>query len=132
MKSKPEFRPLFASPAMFYRAMHVISTHKCRLPVRRYILDLFDVALDGDLVTALADTAVQLQQPSANNATSPTSRNKPTRPMNPRVFSVIGRKRRQDDSDEDDESDDDGFEKILPQRPVMRLRPMSRIVGFTG
>jgi rapamycin-insensitive companion of mTOR len=132
MKSKPEFRAVFSSASMFYRALHVISTQKYRSPVRRYILELFDLVLDSDLVTVLVECTSKLQLPPATPASSPTARSRPARPMNPRVFSVIGRKRRTDDSDEDDESDGDGFEKVLPERPVMRLRPMSRIVGFPG
>ena len=63
MKSKPEYRHIFSSPRMFFRALHTISTQKYRLPVRRYILDLFTVELDADVVRQLTESAVALQIP---------------------------------------------------------------------
>ncbi|KAJ7107266.1 Rapamycin-insensitive companion of mTOR, N-term-domain-containing protein, partial [Mycena crocata] len=36
MKSRPEFKSIFSSPAMFFRALHTVSTQRYRLPVRRY------------------------------------------------------------------------------------------------
>ena len=37
MKSKPEYRHVFGSARMLYRALHTLSTQKYRLPVRRYV-----------------------------------------------------------------------------------------------
>ena len=48
---------------MFYRALHTISTQKFRLPVRRYIFDLFSIELDADVVRQLAESAVALRAP---------------------------------------------------------------------
>ena len=63
MKSKPEYRHIFSSPRMFYRALHTISTQKYRLPVRRYVFDLFNIELDADVVRLLAESAVALRVP---------------------------------------------------------------------
>ena len=63
MKSKPEYRHIFSSPRMFYRALHTISTQKYRLPVRRYIIDLFNIELDADVVRQLSDCAISLRAP---------------------------------------------------------------------
>ncbi|KZS99473.1 uncharacterized protein LAESUDRAFT_816934 [Laetiporus sulphureus 93-53] len=49
MKARPEYRDVFNSPTMFYRALHTISSQKYRLQVRRHILDLFNLELDVDL-----------------------------------------------------------------------------------
>ena len=50
---------------MFYRALHTISSQKYRLPVRRYIFDLFNVELDADVVKKLTDCAISLRTPHA-------------------------------------------------------------------
>ena len=63
MKGKPEYRHIWSSPQMFYRALHTISTQKFRLPVRRYIFDLFSIELDADVVRQLAESAVALRAP---------------------------------------------------------------------
>ena len=45
---------------MFYRALHMISTSRYRLPVRRYVFDLFDIDLDGDVLRQLEESAKTL------------------------------------------------------------------------
>ncbi len=65
MKSKPEYRHIFTSPSMFYRALHTISSQKYRLPVRRYIFDLFNIELDADVVRKLSECAISLRIPHA-------------------------------------------------------------------
>ena len=72
MKSKPEYRHIFTSPSMFYRALHTISTQKYRMPVRRYIFDLFNVDLDADFVRKLSDCAISLRAPRAQDAIGPS------------------------------------------------------------
>ncbi|PCH40022.1 hypothetical protein WOLCODRAFT_136614 [Wolfiporia cocos MD-104 SS10] len=125
MKSRPEYRHIFSSPTMFYRALHTISSQKYRLPVRRYILDLFDLELDVDLVNMLADCAESLRMKPAT---------KRVRPATSRIISMVGRPNPQaaSDSDDDDDSDQGDQQVVVDKAPAMSLRPVSRIVGFQG
>ena len=54
LKARPESRSVFVSIPLFYRALHTISTQRYRLPVRRYIFELFDIHLDADVIRALS------------------------------------------------------------------------------
>ena len=125
MKTRPEYRHIFSSPEMYFRALHTISSQKYRMPVRRYILDLFDVELDATMVARLSEYANTLQMKPAQ---------KPVKPSLMRVVSIVGRpnpEHRASDS-EDDGSDDDDRAAVVEKPPVMSLRPVSRIVGFEG
>ncbi|KAG8729090.1 hypothetical protein FRC10_004304 [Ceratobasidium sp. 414] len=51
--NKPHGRRTFQSIPLFYRVLHILGTQRFRLPVRRYVLDLFDIRLDPAVVTAL-------------------------------------------------------------------------------
>ncbi|KAK7048427.1 Rapamycin-insensitive companion of mTOR, N-term-domain-containing protein [Favolaschia claudopus] len=125
MKSRPEFKSIFASPAMFFRALHTVSTQRYRLPVRRYIMDLFTIQLDADVVAALSEAA-------KNMKASPSF--KPSKESNRvSMFGPLGRPRRSSESDDEAEIDVDD-EPLKPpvgeQQPAISLRPVSRIVGF--
>ncbi|KAF8503219.1 Rapamycin-insensitive companion of mTOR, N-term-domain-containing protein [Hysterangium stoloniferum] len=54
LKSRPEARSTFTSIPLYFQALHTISTQRYRLPVRRYILELFDIRLDAGTITALS------------------------------------------------------------------------------
>jgi rapamycin-insensitive companion of mTOR len=120
MKSRPEYRPVFNSRSMFFRALHTISTQRYRLPVRRYILGLFNVDLDYDVVQSLTDYAKSLRAPLSF---------KPLKSPGSRVVSIfghLGHSHRTSESDEDElDVEDKKFE-----HPVISLRPQSTIVGF--
>ncbi|KAH9841656.1 Rapamycin-insensitive companion of mTOR, N-term-domain-containing protein [Rhodofomes roseus] len=125
MKTRPEYRHIFSSPEMYFRALHTISSQKYRMPVRRYILDLFDVELDAAMVSRLAECATTLR-------VQPT--HKLAKPSLTRVVSIVGRpnpEHRASDS-EDEDSGEDERAAVVEKPPVMSLRPMSRIVGFDG
>lgn len=124
MKIKPEYRDVFTSPGVFARVLHILSTQKYKLPVRRYILDLFDISLDVDTVKAISDARNSMQVMPSAPSTTPNPR-----PARMRAFSVIGRPRA-DESDDDNSDEDAGAKPPIPNRPVMSLRPMSTIVGF--
>lgn len=108
---------------MFYRALHVISSQRYRLPVRRYILDLFNIDLDEEVVKRLSEHASNLKlKTGVGDATTRVSR----------AMSIVGRpakNRRISESDEESMSEDDGATEIT-NRPVLNLRPQSRIIGF--
>lgn len=110
---------------MLYRALHIISTQRYRLPVRRYILDLFNLELNPQLVIALNTAADDLRAP-------PTY--KPPRTDSIRM-SVFGRiARHPSESDESDEEDAQNIptnqNKLPDERPILSLRPVSRVIGF--
>jgi len=50
---KARHRNLFSSIPLYHRALYTISTQHYRLPVRRYVLELFDVRLDPGVVNAI-------------------------------------------------------------------------------
>lgn len=127
MKSKSEYRNAFSSCTFFYRILDMLSTQRFRLPVRRYILDLFDIQLDADVVQELTACAQKLQAPG--NTQSP----KATK-LKPRVVSTFGRPgrgRNPSDSSDDDESMDSEEEpiEIVVERPVSLL-PVRKVKGF--
>ena len=57
---------------MFYRALHMISTSRCRPPARRYDFDLFDIDLDGDVLSQLDESLNPPPVPSLRGSTSAT------------------------------------------------------------
>ena len=126
MKSRPEYRSAFTSPTVFFRALHIISTQRYRLPVRRYILDLFNIELDHDVIKAICDAAVSLRAPPSF---------KQSEAHISRVVSMLGPKHagRESDSDpeeDDSEMDDVAEEPVVKNNLVITLRPVSRIIGF--
>ncbi|KAG1822809.1 Rapamycin-insensitive companion of mTOR, N-term-domain-containing protein [Suillus subaureus] len=124
MKSRPEYRSAFSSPSVFFRALHTVSTQRYRLPVRRYIFDLFTTELDSELVLELSACANSLRAPPMFKQSEAH--------MN-RVVSMFGLKhaRGTSESDEDDDMDDAVDETVNDRNPVMiTLRPVSRIIGF--
>ncbi|KAH0832008.1 Rapamycin-insensitive companion of mTOR, N-term-domain-containing protein [Lanmaoa asiatica] len=119
MKSRPEYRSAFTSPTVFFRALHIISTQRYRLPVRRYILDLFNIELDHDVIKAICDAAVSLRAPPSF---------KQSEAHISRVVSMLGPKYagRESDSDaeeDDSEMDDMAEEVAVKNNPVIMLRP---------
>jgi len=123
MKSRPEYRSVFSSPTTFYRALHIISTQRYRLPVRRYILDLFNIQLDAELVQALSDCAKSLRATPSPKTSDQT----PNRVVS--MFGRLGRPRRASESDED-EDELDMRESLVEKQPAISLRPVSVITGF--
>lgn len=140
MKAKAEFRQAFSSPSLYYRVLYLISTQRLRLPVRRYILELFDVPLDATVVRKLTTYAKTLRE-SDMEANEPDDA-KPKPRLRPRV-SIFGRPTRaaasQSSSDESMEelSMDSSDEENQPRKPLAHERPVSlmpvrRVVGFEG
>lgn len=135
MKSKTEFRPVFASPMVFYRVLHMISTQRFRLPVRRYILELFDIPLDTGSVKAISGCGKLLSEATVA-VTSPSHIKHRIRPR----VSVFGKPQRGtngSDSESDEDSVDEMEEEMhskakkVTERPVS-LMPVRRVAGFQG
>lgn len=119
LKSRPEYQKVFSSVPVFYRALHTISTSRYRLPVRRYVFDLFDIDLDEDVLRQLGESAKTLVCPASNSA--------PSQP-NGRVVSVLFAAPRAHGSESDEEDEPSPVPQHGP--PVISLRPKSTIVGF--
>lgn len=116
---------------MFFRALHTISTQRYRLPVRRYILDLFNVEVNVDTIAALSSSSKALrlhtEEPHKDSSVPP--------PLNPNLVHIIPRP----ESDEEDEEDDDFVDtkhgsalKRKSTVAIEKLRPVSRIIGFAA
>ncbi|CCO31383.1 Protein ste16 [Rhizoctonia solani AG-1 IB] len=52
-KHRPHGRRAFQSIPLFHRALHLLGTQRFRLPVRRYVLDLFDIKLDPTVISLM-------------------------------------------------------------------------------
>lgn len=125
MKSRPEYRHIFTSPTMFYRALNIISTQPYRLQIRRFIVDLFNLELNQELVQKLKQCATMLKvHPSYKLSASDTSRLS--------MFGPLGRPRRTSISDEEDELDPPTTNAVSTeaQEPVITLQPIHKIAGF--
>lgn len=122
LKTRPEYRKVFTSLSMFYRALHAISTSRYRLPVRRFIFDLFAIELDYDVVKQLAEYAKVLRAPVSKEV-------KPN--PNGRVVSVLFSTSRAAASESDEEEEvSNSHRPAKADAPVMSLRPRSTVVGF--
>lgn len=130
IKSRPEYRSAFISPEVFHRALHILSTQHYRLPVRRYIMDLFNLEINPDLVATLNQCAVSLKASPSQKFVKPDV----TRQS---MFGRLGRSRRPSQSDDSDE--DDGLDASMnnhhhhhheEDHPIISLQPLSRIIGF--
>lgn len=119
LKSRPEYQKVFSSVPAFYRALHTISTSRYRLPVRRFVFDLFDIDLDEDVLRQLEESAKTLVLPASKSA--------PSQP-NGRVVSVLFAAPRAHGSESDGEDESPPVPQHCP--PVISLRPKSTIVGF--
>lgn len=53
LKARPDTKAIFNSIPLFYRALQTISKQHYRVPVRRYIFDLFDVQFNAETINAL-------------------------------------------------------------------------------
>ncbi|KIK69496.1 hypothetical protein GYMLUDRAFT_33864 [Collybiopsis luxurians FD-317 M1] len=125
MKSRPEYRSVFTSPTMLYRVLQTISTARYRLPVRRYIMDLFNVELNAETVAAMVEASKNLK---ANPAHPP-----PKTDLNRRLsmFGNLGRSRRPSESDEDEDDELNDTSPPAPKEvPAIALHPVNKIVGF--
>ncbi|KAH6911417.1 Rapamycin-insensitive companion of mTOR, middle domain-containing protein [Coprinopsis sp. MPI-PUGE-AT-0042] len=98
LKAKSESKSAFHSPEMLYRALHIISTQRYRFPVRRYIMDLFNVELNPQLSASLNTAAQKLK-------VSPSQRPPKVDTLRLSVFGKMA-PRRETESDESDGDDD--------------------------
>jgi len=112
---------------MFYRALHTISTQRYRLPVRRYIVDLFNQELNQELVNALNDAQSRLKA-------SPSYDPPQTDTLRMSIFGRVSKPRRASESDESDEDGDLDTSALqtapIKEQPTITLQPLKKVVGF--
>lgn len=106
----------------------MLSTQRYRLPVRRYIVDLFNLDLDPQSVLSLEKSAQKLKaDPSYKPPNTTIAR-----------MSIFGRltKTRRPSESESSEDEDSPIDGNAPngvpkdQGPVFVLKPVTRIAGF--
>ncbi|CAA7271328.1 unnamed protein product [Cyclocybe aegerita] len=128
IKARPDTRTIFSSPEMFYRALHIMSTQRYRLPVRRYIVELFNQEMNAELVVALNEAASRVKA-------SPSYKPPRTDTIRMSVFGRLGKSRRPSESDESDAEDGldtpSAQDKQPAEKPAINLQPLKKIVGFT-
>ena len=104
----------------------MISTQRYRLPVRRYIVELFNQELGQELVNALNDAKSRL-------TASPSYQPPRTDTLRMSVFGRLGKRRasESDESDEDGDLDTPAVQTALMKgHPIITLQPLNKIVGF--
>ncbi|EKM79491.1 hypothetical protein AGABI1DRAFT_120880 [Agaricus bisporus var. burnettii JB137-S8] len=127
-RSRPEYRKAFSSPDMFYRALHMLSTQRYRLPVRRYILDLFNLEMNPETVAALERSAEALKaEPSYKPSSATITRMS--------IFGRLGRTKRPSESESSEDGDESftgnaSHDVLKEQGPVLKLKPVLKVVGF--
>lgn len=112
---------------MLYRVLHTISTARYRLPVRRYIMDLFNVQLNTEVVAAMVEASKKLKA----NPAHPAPKTDLDRRLS--MFGSLGRSRRPSESDEDEDYEmNESSQEIVPKEApaAIALRPVHKIVGF--
>jgi rapamycin-insensitive companion of mTOR len=97
----------------------MISTSRYRLPVRRYVFDLFDIDIDEDVLCQLSELEKALVLPASKAAPSKS---------NTRVVSVLFAAPRTHATESEEEDEPPPIPQHCP--PVISLRPRSTIVGF--
>ncbi|KAF7298974.1 hypothetical protein MIND_00845600 [Mycena indigotica] len=127
MKSRAEFKSIFASPVMFFRALHTVSTQRYRLPVRRYIMDLFNsIELDEDVVRALSEASKVLKAHPSFKPAKETNRAS--------MFGPLGRPRRSSESEDEEaellDADEGPTKPPGDEQPAISLQPVVRTIGF--
>ena len=104
----------------------MISTQRYRLPVRRYIVELFNQELGQELVNALNDAKTRL-------TASPSYVPPRTDTLRMSVFGRLGKRRasESDESDEDGDLDTPAVQTAsIKGQPTIILQPLKKIVGF--
>lgn len=103
----------------------MISTQRYRLPVRRYIVELFNQELGQELVNALNDAKSRLK---ASASYEPPR----TDTLRMSVFGRLGKRRasESDESDEDGDLDTPAVQTLIKEQPTITLQPLEKIVGF--
>ena len=117
--------------------MAVISSQHYRLPVRRYILDLFDVKLDDNVVTQLVayeqDVEAYAKEYEANPQLQKAGKQDDAQPNRGDKKDRRKSRPRRDSPDSEEDLDamwEEPEEPAPPETVTLKLKPLTRIVGF--
>ncbi|GJJ15545.1 hypothetical protein Clacol_009823 [Clathrus columnatus] len=123
LKARSETKAAFNSIPLFYRVLQTISKQHYRLPVRRYIFELFDVQFNAETINTLKAYAKSMRVQPMN-----MRRDKSERPL-----TMIRTVQKADeyevvlDIDEGQEQSNPMTEEELPN---LRLEPLEKHIGF--
>ncbi|CCA73896.1 related to protein ste16 [Serendipita indica DSM 11827] len=129
LKSRPDTRHLFSSTQLLQRALHIISTRRYRFPVRKYVLELFDIKFDGSTLEDIAHYETQaLEEVASNGGIIAFQRSHAHHAHGSRRsrHSMKAKSKRRSNIGQDDDN------TTVPSSPVI-LRPKSnpvKVVGF--
>ena len=127
LRSKPAYRSVFQSLSVHYRVLHTISSQRYRLPVRRYIIDLFNLELNAETVHQLHEASrTMVPHPSHKPSYSEVNR-----------YSMLGRLGRPASDDEDSISSVASLQRMTDEKPTEEPEPVAmpavnKIVGFSA
>jgi large subunit ribosomal protein L17e len=117
--------------------MAVISSQHYRLPVRRYILELFDVKLDDNVVTQMAsyeqDVEAYAKECEANPQLQKAAKQDDAPPNRGDKKDRRKSRPRRDSPDSEEDLDamwEEAEEPAPPETTTLKLKPLTRIVGF--
>lgn len=121
---KIRHRELFSSPSLYYRALDMLENYHYRLPVRRYIIELFDVKLDQEFARSIMLAGEEMR--SAFEDVEMGNGNRRGAELTRDVEGLSEVEGSGTDDDEDEESID-GAEVSIPLRI---LEPLLVVKGF--
>lgn len=127
---KSRHRDLFSSPSLYYRALEMLANHHYRLPVRRYVIELFDIALDDRTAEAIMAAGEDLKARQLDEKEGEVGRGEGWKPptMDKAVKVILdGIEGGFSDEDDDDESSLEEGTTVIPLRV---LQPLLTIRGF--
>jgi len=126
LRSRSEYRPVFTSSTVFFRAMHIISTQRFRLPVRRYIIDLFSIEMNSELVSAFMEYAQTLKA-------GPVQKETKLQVSQSDMFANLGSGHDSSTGSDEDESDPAAQNTAANwPKQALTLRPVHKVVGFNA
>jgi rapamycin-insensitive companion of mTOR len=138
---KTRHHSLFASPALYYRALDMLASHHYRLTVRKYVLELFELPLDKAVAARIEQAGEELKaKKRAQVGASRGDEDFESQPPTPAYASVAlnggggtnghgGLGLEGEVTEDDDESsggEDDGESAI----PLQVLTPLVTVKGF--
>jgi rapamycin-insensitive companion of mTOR len=106
--------------------MHIISTQRFRLPVRRYIIDLFSIEMNSELVSAFMEYAQTLKA-------GPVQKETKLQVSQSDMFANLGSGHDSSTGSDEDESDPAAQNTAANwPKQALTLRPVHKVVGFNA
>jgi rapamycin-insensitive companion of mTOR len=133
-KAKARRPLLFSSPELVYRAMYLLNTRHYRLPVRRYVYEIFDVPLDVDSAKSIAEAGAGIGRRDPKLMANGEDADGITRPAGSLSSLGISKMVFSDDDEEDvaavASSSESDFDEEPVVMPKLELDPALVVKGF--